>query len=454
MRMLVSISFIVGCYSATDPTLLQQGVEVGNSATAGWINNSTRSCYTLTQPIMPGKMFSFQMCTQHGYSFLAGSASGKTGLTVGGRLDFPCASFSCAPTGGTINIEYQIWPKVKSENSGDADDDHGEKNSGFVDLSGHVGIMVSIAGGQVAGGANIAITIYGSAQISVFEGLASGRGTISGILTFYNFKLSINPFHMEWSKVDFKIEIRISVRIGYAEFQFALDMLVGGGWHVSISLGNFFGIGDCYQNSWVRRRHWCEHHPRRRNSVMNQYCWGPGSWNTCGEFGSVPYPGCRLLGVNPMCLNDNRRRRRRRRTRRRRKLNDGTGCDGVWHGHCNSGKCAVREQARRRDRDCCSQTESGWGNDWCKPPRRRRDRRRRDRRRRDRRRRDRRRRDRRRRTRRRRKLNNNSDCSGIWHGHCNSGKCAMQADRRRYWRCCSQTEWGWGNDWCKDRRRR
>jgi len=97
-------------------------------------------------------------------------------------------------------------------------------------------------------------------------------------------------------------------------------------------------------------------------------------------------------------------------------LNNGSECD--WGEQCNSRNC------------------SGWK---CQDNRRRRERRRRER---------------RRRTRRRRKLNNGSQCDGVWHGHCNSNKCAIRADRRRRDRqCCSQTEWGWLNDWCKDRRR-
>ena len=194
--------------AASDPALLQQGVDVGNSATVGWSSaGSTRGCFTLTSPILPGKMFFFQKCSQSGYSFLAATVTGKNGVTGGGRLDFPCASFACAPSGGTITLEYQLFPPVKSKNKGKADDDHGEKNEGLVALSGQIGLMIAIARAKAAGGgADIAITIYGSVTVDVFSGLVSARGTISGILTFYNFKLSPT---FGWSRVTFGIEIRV-----------------------------------------------------------------------------------------------------------------------------------------------------------------------------------------------------------------------------------------------------
>jgi len=180
-------------------------------------------------------------------------------------------------------------------------------------MSGQIGLMISIARARASGGgADISITIYGSVSVDVFSGLVNARGTISGILTFYNFKLSPT---FGWSRVTFGIEIRVSVRISVAEFHVACTMQTDGGWTVDITLGHFFGLGNCFQNNWFRRRHWCEHYPRRRNSLMDQWCWGPGWWCTCGEFGSTPYPGCRS-GFNPLCLNDIRRRRRRR-TRRR-----------------------------------------------------------------------------------------------------------------------------------------
>ena len=172
--------------------------------------------------------------------------------------------------------------------------------------------MVAIAAANDGGGgAQIAITAYGSLSLDVFDGLVSAKGTLSGILTLYNFK--VDPFG--WSSVTIGIEIRVSVRIGVAEFHVAVTATNGGGWSVSFTIGNFFGIGNCFQSNWIRRRHWCDSYPRRRNNYMNQWCWGGvsgESWRTCGQFGSTPFGGCKLYAWHPMCLNDGSRRRRRR----------------------------------------------------------------------------------------------------------------------------------------------
>jgi len=258
---------------------------------------------------MPGKLFSFQKCNQDGYSFLAASVAMGSKITGGGRLDFPCSNFLCAPTGGTITIEYEFYPPVSSDPS-KSDDGRGEKHTGVLKMKGQIGCMVAIAKAKDdGGGAQVSVTAYGSVSLDVFDGLVSARGTISGILTFYNFK--VNPF--DWSRVTIGIEIRVSVRIGYAEFHVAVTATNGGGWSVSFKIGNFFGIGNCFQSNWIRRRHWCDSYPRRRNSPMNQWCWGKSAWSTCGQYGSTPFPGCRLYTWHPMCLNDFRRRRRRRR---------------------------------------------------------------------------------------------------------------------------------------------
>jgi len=178
----------------------------------------------------------------------------------------------------------------------------GEQHDGFLVMTGQIGCMVSILKPEDAGGgAQIAITAYGSVSLNFFGGLANVGGTISGILTFYNFK--VKPF--SWSKVTIGIEIRMSVRIGFAEFHVAVVATSDGSWGVLFEVGPYFGFGNCYQSHWIRRRHWCNSYPRRRHSKMSQWCWGGMSgqvWNTCGQFGSTPFPECRLGGWHPMCL--------------------------------------------------------------------------------------------------------------------------------------------------------
>jgi len=203
-------------------------------------------------------------------------------------------------------IEYEFFPPAESDKC-KSDDGRGEQHEGIFTMSGLIGCMVSIAAPEDAGGgAQIAITAYGSVSLNVFGGLVNARGTISGILTFYNFKVNrLRGFST--SKVTIGIEIRVSVRIAYAEFHVAVLATNGGGWSVSFKIGNYFGFGNCYQSNWIRRRHWCDSYPRRRNNMMYQWCWGGisgQSWNTCGQFGSTPFPLCRLGGFHPMCLNN------------------------------------------------------------------------------------------------------------------------------------------------------
>jgi len=68
-------------------------------------------------------------------------------------------------------------------------------------------------------------------------------------------------------------------------------------------------IADCFPNNWIRRRHWCNDYPRRRNLPMNEWCWGNAWKGNCGGysengFGDTPAGHCRLMGIHPMCLSD------------------------------------------------------------------------------------------------------------------------------------------------------
>jgi len=315
MRQKISLPLLVCCCAASDPILLQQGVDVGNSAaqdvSAGWSSaGSARGCITLTNPLLPGGIFFFQKCYEANKSFVAATVSARV-ITGGGRLEWPCAGFACDPSGGTIMFERALFP-TKTKNTAVADDNHGAKRIGPVKIGGHIGVMIGIA--KDSSGVKVAITVYGRASLDVFEGAVHASGTISGIITFYGFRL-VPSFG--WDKVTFGVEVRVTVRIQYAEFHVACSLESGGSWTVSIELGHFFGIGNCFQKEWIRRRHWCNSYPRRRNHHMGQWCWGPSWWRTCGEYGSAPYPGCRY-SLHPMCLNDSRRRRRRRTRRRRR----------------------------------------------------------------------------------------------------------------------------------------
>jgi len=73
-------------------------------------------------------------------------------------------------------------------------------------------------------------------------------------------------------------------------------------------------VASCWQPhvKWFRRRHYCNDYPRRRNCPMDQWCWGIGTWSTCGKntHGATPFPQCRLWGMNPLCFNEPDRRRR------------------------------------------------------------------------------------------------------------------------------------------------
>jgi len=118
-------------------------------------------------------------------------------------------------------------------------------------------------------------------------------------------------------------------------------------------------VNNCFQpyDKWIRRRHWCDSYPRRRNSYMNMYCWGKGSWRTCGKntHGETPFPGCRLWLHHPMCYNDYRRRRRTRRRRNRRRRRR--------HRRRRRRRHRRRRRRRRERRRWCTPT-AGDGNDW------------------------------------------------------------------------------------------
>jgi len=118
-------------------------------------------------------------------------------------------------------------------------------------------------------------------------------------------------------------------------------------------------VNNCFQpyELWFRRRHWCDSYPRRRNAPMNMYCWGKGSWRTCGKntHGETPFPGCRLWLHHPMCWNDFRRRRRTRRRRNRRRRRR--------HRRRRRRRHRRRRRRRRERRRWCTPT-AGDGNDW------------------------------------------------------------------------------------------
>jgi len=119
--------------------------------------NQTRKKKT----VIPGKIFNLQSCNQHGYSFIAATVSAKK-ITGGGRIDWPCSNFLCAPSKGTITIEYEFWPPAKSKESR-SDDERGEEHKGIVKMTGQIGAKVEIAAANdVGGGAQIAITLTDS----------------------------------------------------------------------------------------------------------------------------------------------------------------------------------------------------------------------------------------------------------------------------------------------------
>jgi len=265
----------------------------------------------MTTPLIPGKIFFFQTCSEHEKSFVAATVTSGA-VTGGGTINWPCAGFACSPNGGSIILEKRLFPPTPTENTGTADDNHGGRNEGVVQIQGSIGLQIKFDE-AATGGVDINIIVYGSVSLDVFAGVAHASGTISGTIKLYGFTL-VPSFG--WKGISFTIEVRVTVRIGPAEFQVACSLSIGGSWKVSIQLGHFFGIGNCFQKEWFRRRHFCRDYPRRRNHLMNQWCWGPETWGTCGEYGDAPYPGCRkgdALGLNPMCLNDGLPRRRRRR---------------------------------------------------------------------------------------------------------------------------------------------
>ena len=55
---------------------------------------------------------------------------------------------------------------------------------------------------------------------------------------------------------------------------------------------------------FTRRRTYCSDYPRRRNAHVDEWCWGPGLWLTCGDLGVRPFTSCKKSGnQNPLCFN-------------------------------------------------------------------------------------------------------------------------------------------------------
>jgi len=236
MRALVPLASLVCCFAASDPAMLQQGVDVGNSV--AWTSiPSLRGCITMMHPVIKGSPFMWQQCSQDKYSFMAASMTkgeGVGAITGGGRLDWPCAGFACSPSGGTIWIEKQFFKKTK--NDGTADDNHGAKSMGPVEFGGHMGMMVSLMVNIDTKAVDITVTVSGRLSMDIFQGLVHASGTLSGMIKFYKFKICPT---FGWEKVTLSVELRASVRIGVAEFNVACQWESDGGWKVSISLGFF-----------------------------------------------------------------------------------------------------------------------------------------------------------------------------------------------------------------------
>ena len=118
-------------------------------------------------------------------------------------------------------IEKQLWKTTR--NNGTADDNHGAKRIGPVKIGGHISLMITIA--KESSGVKVAISLGGRVSLDVFEGAAHASGSITGTITFYGFK--VYPC-FGWSRVTLGVEVRVTVRIGYAEFHVACSLEYGG----------------------------------------------------------------------------------------------------------------------------------------------------------------------------------------------------------------------------------
>lgn len=395
MRGIILLAFFGSCLAANETALLQHGVDVGTG----------RTCFTFTEmKEMKTFGFSFQSCNENSVrsSFITLTVPATPDVSVSGTINFAgCWFCKCDPTGGKITFERSFGDK-KTKNAVGADNGHGQSKAPQVlSFSAFIGFQITMDRSVKYSGVDVSFSVYGGADLSIFDGLIAGRGTFTGsiYLRGLSFDSSANNAGtgIVVAELAVSVEARLTVRFLFAEFHVALLLTASTTgeleFKVDISMGSFFGLDNCYPepDKWVRRRHWCEHYPRRRNQFPgDEWCWGIGAWSTCGEYGTTPFPFCRLAGVNPMCQQKDarrrrrerrrrhrrrrrrrerrrrerrRRERRRRRTRRRRKLNNGQGCQNVWHGDCHSGKCAMT--VSWGSRKCCAGEICNAGNCWC-----------------------------------------------------------------------------------------
>jgi len=198
-----------------------------------------RGCLTLTQPMLPAGLPSFQACMdpdpKKWFMDLSVTAGGV--WTVGGRLEFGCLFWEwCAPSGGSLYVERPLTNVYSKK--GRADDRHGGKYDSVVSIDGLLGFMIGMAAAadEANGGVDVTLSPYGAFTVSGFDGWLNCRATMTGSLTMSNVKF--DPFGINGG-IRVSIEIRVKARIISAEFHISLTMNQDATWNCIVEFTQF-----------------------------------------------------------------------------------------------------------------------------------------------------------------------------------------------------------------------
>jgi len=289
MRLMMMFASLACCLATSDLSMLQQGVDQTIDHTFGDITPGFRGCWYPPMLSFVPSFFNFKFCNEQGESFmeLTGDVYPPQ-FTIGGRINFPCEVLACSPSGGTIILEKQM--AMFSKNKAAADDNRGEHKESLVNIDGRWGLMLKIVGSDDNGGNapppengyGVDVGIYPYGTMSIKADVFKLQISVQVIGSFIIKGLRFGPF--QWDDVVVAIEIRFIFRILMAEFQFVVSMDLSWQWKLQVWLLDFFGVGNCFQDGWIRRRQWCDHYPRRRMpNKMDQWCWGKAHYAWCGD---------------------------------------------------------------------------------------------------------------------------------------------------------------------------
>lgn len=212
-----------------------------------------RTCITTAN--VPVMGIGFQMCgngNQNHYMQLDfSSPPGIPGgaFTTRGRIRFPCALGTwCAPNGGDISFEREMFRKSKPH------------PKGVFDITGSIGFMITMtepANKANGGDVDVSLAPFGMLGVEILGGTVSASGTFSGVFSFANLKFK--PF--DCGTFTFALGVQIDVIIALVKMTVVLSMDEHGDWTAhfpplnQVIVDGVRAIGDAYAGGMDHIRH-------------------------------------------------------------------------------------------------------------------------------------------------------------------------------------------------------